>query len=90
MVVSTVDARPVRFLFAILVMRVLALVLLDGGVSALCVLDLVLCAGAAVLIIGLCIFFLSLCLVTVDCYTLGTTGVDIVNKCWVDCVIDLV
>ena len=29
-------------------------------------------------------------LAAVDCSTLGTTGVDIVDKCWVDCVIDLV
>ena len=56
-VVSTVDARPVRFLFSILGMRVRALVLMDGGVFSLCVLDLVLCAGAVVLIVCLWIFF---------------------------------
>ena len=90
MVVSTIDARLVRFLFVILDMRVCALVLLDGYVLALCVLDLVLCAGAVVLIVGLCLFFMILCLATVDCSTLGNIGVDIVDKFWVDCVIDLV
>ena len=90
MVVSTVDARPVCFLFTILVMRVHALVLLDGNFLVLYVLDPVLCAGAVVLIAGLCIFFLVLSSATVDCSALGTTGVDIVDNCWVDCVIDLV
>ena len=65
------------------------LVLLDGGVLALCVIYLVLCAGAVVLIAGLCIFFLILCLATVDCPTLETTGVDIVDNFWVGCVIDI-
>ena len=88
--VSTVNARPVRFLFSILDMRVRALILLDGGVLALCVLDLVLCSGYVVLIVGLCLFFLVLCLATVYCSTLVTTGVAIVDKCWVDCVIGLV
>ena len=90
MVVYTVDARPVCFLFLILVMRVHALVLLYGDVLALCVLDLVLCAGAVVLIVCLCTLFLILCLTTTDCFTLGATGVDIVDICWVCCVIDLV
>ena len=58
-----------------------ALVLTDGGVSAFCVQDLVLCAGAVVLILCLCLFFLFLCLGTVDCSTLGITGVDIVDNC---------
>ena len=70
-------------------MYVRALVLLDGGISTLCALDLVLCAGAVVLIVGLYIYFLSLCLATVDCATLRNTGVDIVDKCWVCCVIDI-
>ena len=61
MVVSTVDARPIRLLFTIIIMRVRDLVLLDGGVLALCVLDLVLCAGDVLLIVGLCIFFRFLC-----------------------------
>ena len=65
-------------------MCVRALVLLGDGASALCVLDIVVYDCAAVLIVSLCIFFLILCLFTV------TTGVDIVDKCWVDCVIDLV
>ena len=56
-VVSTDDARLVCFLFAIIVIRVRTLVLMDGVVSACCVLDLVLCAGAVVLITCLCIFF---------------------------------
>ena len=56
-VVSTSDVLPVRLLFTILTMHVHALVLLDGGVLALYVLDLVLSAGALVLIVGLCIFF---------------------------------
>ena len=55
--IFTIDDRPVCFLCAIIVMRVSVLVLLDGGVLSLCVLDLVLCAGAVVLIVGLCIFF---------------------------------
>ena len=76
MVVSTADTFPVCFLFAIIIIRVRALVLLDGGVSDCCVLDLVLCSGAVVLITCLCIFFLILCLATVDCSTLGTTAVD--------------
>ena len=90
MVVSTVDDHPVCFLFVILAMRVSALVLLNSGVLDLCVLDLVLCAGSVVLILGLCLFFIILCLATVDCSTLVTTGVDIVDQCWVDFVIDLV
>ena len=57
MVVSTADARPVRFLFSTLVIRLRALVILDGGVLARCVLDLVLFAGDVVLIAGSCIFF---------------------------------
>ena len=51
-VVSTADACPVRFLFSILVNCVRAHVLLDGGVLARCVLDLVFGAGAVVLITG--------------------------------------
>ena len=53
MVVSTVDACPVCFLFAILVMSVRSLVLLGGGFLALCVIDLVFCAGGIVIIVGL-------------------------------------
>ena len=90
MVVSTDDARPVRLLFSILVMRVHALVLMGSGVSALCVLDLVFYAGAVVLITGLRIFFLISCLAIVDCSTLVTIGVDTVENCWVGCFIDLV
>ena len=90
MVVSTFDAFPVRFLFDILVINVCALFLMHSGVSACCVRDIVLCSGAVVLIIGLCLFFLILCLATTDFSTLGTTGVDIVDNCWVGCVIDLV
>ena len=71
-------------------MCVRALVLLVGGVLSLCVLDPVLCAGDVVLIVGLCIFFLILCLATVDCSTLITTGVYIVDNCWLGCVIDTV
>ena len=47
---STDDARPVSFLFSILVKLMFALVLMDGGVSVFCVLDLVLCSGAVLLI----------------------------------------
>ena len=90
MVVYTVDTSPFCFLFTTLFMHVRALVILDGGVSAFCVLDLVLCAGAAVVFIGLCIFFRILCLAAVYCSTLGTTGVDIVDNCWVGRVIYLV
>ena len=90
MVVYTVDARPVRFLFAVIVMCVCALVLLDGGVLALCVIYHVLCVGAVLLIVGLCIFFMILCLATIDCSTFRTTGVDIVNNCWLGYVIFLV
>ena len=90
MFVSTFDARPVRFLFVIIYIRVCALVLLDGGVSALCVLDLFLCAGALVLIVGLCLFFLILCLATVYCSTLRTTCVYIFDEFFLDCVIELV
>ena len=57
---------------------------------ALCVLDLVFCAGDIVLIVGLCFFFLILCLANVYFSTLGTTGVDIVDNYLVGCVIDLV
>ena len=89
MVVSNDDAIPVRFLFTILVICVHALVLLDVSVSALCIPDLVLCAGAVVLIIGLCIFFRILRLASVDCYTLVTTVVDTVDNFWLGCVIDL-
>ena len=57
MVVSNFYACPCCFLFSNLVNRVRALVLLDGCVSVFCVKDLVLCAGAVVLIIGICFFF---------------------------------
>ena len=89
-VVSTSDERNISFLFTIIVMCVHAFVLLDGGVLDLCVLYIVLCAGAVVLIAGLCIFFMILCLATVDCSTLGATGVDTVEMFWVGCIIDLV
>ena len=89
-VVSTFDACTFCFLFAIIVICVRDIVLLYGGVLDFCVLVLVLCAGAVVFIIGLCLFFLFLCLATVECSTLGTTGVDIVDNCWVGCVIDIV
>ena len=49
---STADACPVRFLLSIYANRVHALVLLDGDPSARRVLDIVLCAGAVVLIEG--------------------------------------
>ena len=81
MVVSNFDHCPFCFLFYILVIRVSALVLIDGGVLDFCVRDLVLCAGAVVFIIGLCLFFMFLCLTIVDCSTLGTSGVDIVCNC---------
>ena len=57
MIFSTADSRPVCLLFSALVIHVRALVLLDGDVSACCALDIVLCAGAVVIIVGLCIFF---------------------------------
>ena len=57
MFVSTFDACPCCFLSDILVIRVRALVMLDGGVSALCVRDLLLCAGSFVFITYLCLFF---------------------------------
>ena len=90
MVVSNFYACPCCFLFSNLVNRVRALVLLDGCVSVFCVKDLVLCAGAVVLIIGICFFFLFLCLAIVDCSALGTAGMDIVGNCLVVCVIDIV
>ena len=90
MVLSTFYACPFCFLFNVIVICVRALVLLDGGVLAFCVCDILLCAGAIVFIIVLCLFFLFLCLATVEYSTLGTTGVDIVAICWVGCVIDLV
>ena len=34
--------------------------------------------------------FMFLCLAAVDCSILGTIGVDIVDNCWVGCVIDIV
>ena len=83
MVVSTFDACPFRFSFAIIIILVRDLVLLNGGVSDFCVQGLVLCAGAVVFIIVLCLLFLILCLATAGCYILGTTGVDIVNNVWV-------
>ena len=89
-VACAVDARLVHFLFAIIVNCVHALVLLDGNFLVLYVLDPVLCAGAVVLIAGLCIFFMILSSATVDCSTLETTGVDIVDNFWVGCVIDIV
>ena len=49
---STSYARPVCFLFDILVNCVRTLVLLDGGDLDRCVLDLVFCAGDVVLIAG--------------------------------------
>ena len=82
-VVSTADERTIRLLFTIIVMCVHAFVLLDGGVLDLCVLYIVMCAGAVVLISGLCIFFLILCLATIDCSTLGATDVDTVEMFWV-------
>ena len=88
MVIYNLNACPFCLIFSILVIRVRVRVLLDGGVSALNVLDIVLCAGAVVFIIGLCLVFLFLCLATFDCSTLGTTGVDILNNCWTGCVID--
>ena len=78
MVVSNFDDCPFCLLFSILVIRVGALVLLDGDVLDFCVRDLVLCAGAVVFIIGLCLFFMFLCLAIVDCSTPGSAGVDIV------------
>ena len=90
MVVSTVDACPLHVLFYILVNRVRDLVLLTGGVLAVCVRDLVLCAGAVVLNVDLCLLFLCLRLTIVDCYNLGTDGVDIVGNWVFGCVIDLV
>ena len=78
MVVSTFDACPLCVLFSILVDQVHALVLIAGGVSVLCVRDIVLCTGAVVLIVGLCLLFICLRLAIVDCSTLGTDGMDIV------------
>ena len=48
MVVSTFDTCHLYVLFSILDNLVRALVLLDGGVLAACVQDLVLCDGAVV------------------------------------------
>ena len=57
------------------------LVIIARGVLALCVRDLVLCAGAVVLIVGVCLLFMCLRLAIVGCSTLGTDGVDIVGNC---------
>ena len=81
MVVSNFDACPFCLLFSVLVIHVRALFLLAGSVSAIYVLDLVLCAGDVVFIIGLCLFFMFLCLATVYCSTLGTSGSNIVVNC---------
>ena len=90
-VAYTTDACLFRLLFAIIVDCVRALILLDGGVLVRCVLDLVLCAGAVVLIVGFfwVYTYFILCLATVDCSSLGTTYVDTVETFWVGCVIDL-
>ena len=90
MVVSGVDACHLRVLFSILVNLVRDLVLISGGVSAVCVRDLVLCAGDVVLNISLCLLFMCLRLTIVDCSTLGTDGVDIVGNWGFGCFIDIV
>ena len=77
---STFDTCSLCVLFSILVNRVRVLVLLAGVVSAVCVQDLVLCAGSVVLIIGLCLLYLCLRLDIVDCSTLRTDGVYIVGN----------
>ena len=75
MVVSTVDACPFCVLFSNLANWVHAIILLAGGVSADCVCDLVLCAGAVVWNVVLCFFVLCLrCFLNFS--TLGTDGVD--------------
>ena len=89
-VVSTFDAFPMCVLFSILVHLVRDLVLISGGVSAVCVRDLVLCAGDVVLNISLCLLFMCLRLTIVDCSTLGTDGVDIVGNWGFGCFIDIV
>ena len=90
MVVSTFYAWPLCVLFSILVNLLRALVLLAGGVAAICVRDIVLCAGAVVLNVYLCRLFMCLRLTFVDYSTLGTDGVDIVVNWVFGCVIDLV
>ena len=71
-----------------------ALVLLDDDVSDHRVIDIVLCAGAVVLIAGFVLApylsFLFFRLATDYCSTLVTTGVNSIKICWVGCVIDLV
>ena len=92
-VALTADAGPVRFLLSICASRVSNPVLLDGGSSARCDLDLVLCAGVVALIrsfvVDLYCFF-PFTLGTSDCSTLGTTGVNTFETNWVACVIDIV
>ena len=66
-VASTVDSCPVFVLFSNIVNWVCDIVLIDGGASAVCVRDLVLCAGAVVWNLVLCFWFCvySLFLLTV-------------------------
>ena len=90
MVVSTFYAFPLCVLFSILVSLVRALVLLAGGVAAVCVQALVLCFGAVVLKVYLCLLFLCLRLTFIDCSALGTDGVDIVRNWVFGCVVDIV
>ena len=90
MVVSTVDACPFCVLFFNLANWVRDLVLLAGGVSAPCVQDIVLCAGAVVWNVVLCFFVLCLRFVFVNFSTLGTDGVDNGGNWRFGCVIDLV
>ena len=90
MVVSTVDACPVCVLFCNLVNWVRAIVLLAGGASAACVHNLVLRAGAVVWNLVLSSLVLCLRFVFVDCYTLGTDGVDNLGTWGFGFVIDLV
>ena len=93
-VASIADAYPIHFLSSILVNCVRALVLMDGGVLACRVIDLVFFAGAVVTISGFVLeisfSFLIFCLATGVCSTLRTTGMDTVENCWVICVIALV
>ena len=57
-----------------------ALVLITGGVSVVCVRDLVLYYSAVVFIVGLCLFFMCLCWAIVEFSTLGTASTDIVGN----------
>ena len=87
---STVDACPVCVLFSNFFNWVCALVLIDGGASATCVCDLVLCYGDVVWNSVLCFLVRCLWFIFLIWSTLGTDGLDNWNTWGFGGVIDLV